>query len=171
MLKKRVHLKYNRPTMAKTDTPNTTIALNKKAKHDYFIEQRFECGIVLQGWEVKSLRAGHGNLSDSYVHIRNGEAWLINAHISPLLSASTHISPETTRSRKLLLHKKELDKLIGSVERKGYTLVPLAMYWKGGKAKVEIALAKGKKEHDKRDATRDRDWQREKARVMSARRS
>lgn len=153
----------------KQNTSNNTIALNKKAKHDYFIEQRFEAGVMLQGWEVKSLRAGRGNLTDSYVNIRGGEAWLLNMHISPLLSASTHISPEATRSRKLLLHKKELSKLIGSVERKGYTLVPLAMYWKNGLAKLEIALAKGKKQHDKRDAERDRDWEREKARVMSKR--
>ena len=151
---------------AKPPSSTTNIAKNKKVMHDYFIEERFEAGIVLHGWEVKSLRANKGNLSDSYVHIRHAEAWLINAHISPLLSASTHVSPEPTRSRKLLLHKKELNKLIGSVERKGYTLVPLSMYWKDGKAKIEIALAKGKKDYDKRASERDKDWAMEKARIM-----
>lgn len=152
---------------AKTTSTTGTIAKNRKVLHEYFIEQRFEAGLMLQGWEVKSLRAGRGDLTDSYVHIRKGEAYLLNAKINPLLSASTHISPEASRTRKLLLHKEELNKLIGNVERKGYTLVPLTMYWKGSRVKVEIALAKGKKQHDKREAERDRDWQKEKARVIS----
>jgi SsrA-binding protein len=142
------------------------IALNKKARHDYFIEDRYEAGVVLQGWEVKSLRAGRVQLVDSYVIIKNGEAWLLGALITPLQTASTHIHPEAQRTRKLLLHREELNGLIGAVDRKGYTLVALAMYWKNGRAKVEIGLAKGKQAHDKRDAERDREWEREKGRIM-----
>jgi SsrA-binding protein len=145
---------------------NATIALNRQAKHEYFIEQRFEAGMVLEGWEVKSLREGRVQLKESYVVIKQGEAWLYRAHISPLLSASTHIHPDAIRNKKLLLNRHELNKLIGSVERKGYTIVPLAMYWKGGRAKLEIGLAKGKQLHDKRAASKDQDWQREKARIM-----
>lgn len=160
--------------MAKQKTPKDshsgTIALNKVARHDYFIEDRFETGLVLEGWEVKSLRAGRLQLKESYVLIKNGEAFLFGAHISPLASASTHITPDPTRTRKLLLHKEELDKLIGAVERKGYTLAPLAIYWKKGRAKLEIALAKGKKEHDKRAVERDRDWAREKQRLLKMQR-
>lgn len=144
----------------------STIALNKKARHDFSIEERFEAGMALEGWEVKSLRAGKTQLVDSYVIIKNGEAWLLGCLITPLLTASTHIHPEQTRTRKLLLHREELNKLIGAVERKGYTLVPLAMYWKRGRAKLEIGLAKGKKEHDKRATEKDRDWQREKQRIL-----
>lgn len=143
-----------------------TIALNKLAKHDYFIEDRFEAGLVLQGWEVKSLREGRVQLKESHVMIQRGEAWLFGAHISALNSASTHVVPQAIRPRKLLLHRQELSKLIGHVERKGYTLVPLAMYWKNSRVKLEIGLAKGKKLHDKRAAAKDRDWQREKSRVM-----
>ncbi|MBI5460719.1 MAG: SsrA-binding protein SmpB [Gammaproteobacteria bacterium] len=143
-----------------------TIALNKKARHDYSIEERFEAGLALEGWEVKSLRAGKTQLVDSYVIIKNGEAWLLGCLITPLLAASTHIHPEQTRTRKLLLHREELNKLIGAVERKGYTLIPLAMYWKRGRAKLEIGLAKGKKEHDKRATEKERDWQREKQRIL-----
>lgn len=145
---------------------NSTIALNKKARHDFHIEDRFEAGLVLEGWEVKSLRAGKTQLVDSYVIIKDGEAWLLGCLITPLLAASTHIHPDATRTRKLLLRRDELNKLIGAVERKGYTLIPLAMYWKQGRAKLEIGLAKGKKEHDKRATEKDRDWQREKQRVM-----
>lgn len=145
---------------------HSTIALNKKARHDFSIEDRFEAGLALQGWEVKSLRAGKIQLVDSYVIIKNGEAWLLGCLINPLLAASTHIHPEATRTRKLLLHRDELNKLIGAVERKGYTVVPLALYWKHGLAKLEIGLAKGKKEHDKRATEKDRDWAREKQRVM-----
>lgn len=146
--------------------PPKTIALNRKARHDYTIEERFEAGIVLQGWEVKSLRAGKGQIAESYVIIKQGEAWLLGAHIAPLISASTHVKTDPTRTRKLLLHHKELARLIGAVERKGYTIVPLAMYWVRGKAKLEVALAHGKKSHDKRSDERDRDWARQKERLM-----
>lgn len=145
-----------------------TIALNKKAKHDYFIEERFEAGMVLQGWEVKSLRAGRAQLRDSYVLIKKGEAFLLGCHIMPLASASTHIEPDPIRTRKLLLHKSELKKLIGKVERKGYTLVPLALYLKKGKIKCEIALAKGKKEFDQREVKKKRDWQREREKILKS---
>ena len=146
-----------------------TIALNKKAGHDYFIEERFEAGIALQGWEVKSIRDGRINLTESYVLLQNGEAFLFGVHISPLSTASTHIKPEPLRNRRLLLHRRELDKLIGAVERKGYALVVTAMYWKNSRAKLEIALGKGKKQHDKRASEKDRDWARDKQRVMSSR--
>jgi SsrA-binding protein len=145
---------------------NATIALNRQAKFEYSIEERFEAGMVLEGWEVKSLRDGRVQLKESYVVIKRGEAWLSGAHISPLLSASTHVNPDAIRQKKLLLNRHELNKLIGSVERKGYTLIPLSMYWKNGRAKLEIGLAKGKQLHDKRAASKDRDWQREKARIM-----
>lgn len=150
----------------KSKSDSNTIALNKKARHDYFVEEQFEGGLVLEGWEVKSLREGRVQLTESYVLIKDGEAWLFGAHISPLLSASTHVNPDAIRTRKLLLHRKELSKLIGHVERKGYTLVPLAMYWKKGRAKLEIGLAKGKKLHDKRATEKERDWQREKQRIL-----
>ena len=155
--------------MAKSSTKKTsdnTIALNKKARHDYFIENDYEAGIMLQGWEVKSLRAGRAQLTESYVLIKNGEAWLFGAHVTPLNTASTHISPDPTRTRKLLLHRSELNSLIGAVERKGYTLIALSMYWHHGLAKLKIGLAKGKKQHDKRDVERDRDWKREKQRLL-----
>lgn len=156
--------------MAKKNQNNggqhSTIALNKKARHEYFIEEHFEAGLALQGWEVKSLRAGRVQLSDSYVLLKNSEAYLLGVLITPLQTASTHIHPDPTRTRKLLLHRSEINKLVGSVERKGYTLVPLAMYWKGGRAKIEIALAKGKQSHDKRATLKERDWQREKQRVL-----
>lgn len=144
----------------------STIALNKKARHDFFIEERFEAGIALQGWEVKSLRAGRAQLTESYVLIKKAEAWLFGAHISALPTASTHINPDPIRTRKLLLHRRELNKLIGLVERKGYTLAPLALYWKQGRAKLEIGLAKGKKEFDKRAVAKQRDWDREKQRLL-----
>ncbi len=143
-----------------------TIALNKKARHDYFIEASYECGLVLEGWEVKSLRSGRAQLTESYVHLRNGEAWLLGCRIAPLTTASTHVHPDPTRTRKLLLHRLELDRLIGAVERKGYTLVPLALFWKTGRAKLEIGLAKGKKQHDKRATQKDRDWKRQQSRIM-----
>jgi SsrA-binding protein len=150
----------------KAPSGRKTIATNSKARHDYFIEDHFEAGLVLEGWEVKGLRAGRLQLKESYVVIRQGEIWLIGANISPLASASTHVHPDPTRSRKLLLQRRELDRLIGAVERRGFTLVPLAMYWKRGRAKLEIALAKGKKQHDKRDTERDRDWQRQRQRLL-----
>lgn len=147
---------------------SSTIVLNKKARHDFTLEDRFEAGIVLLGWEVKSLRAKKVQIRDSYVFIKNGEAWLSSTVITPLETASTHIHPEPQRMRKLLLNKNELDKLIGAIDRKGYTLVATAMYWKNGRAKLEIALAKGKKEHDKRATEKDRDWKREKARITKS---
>lgn len=153
-------------TKTKASPAPSTVALNKKARHDFFLEDRFEAGLVLQGWEVKSLRAGRINLTESYVLLKDGEAWLFGAHVSPLPTASTHIVPDPLRTRKLLLHSGELSKLIGAVERKGYTLVPLAVYWKRGRAKLEISLAKGKQSHDKRATERDRDWQREKERLF-----
>ncbi len=147
----------------------STIALNKKARHEYFIEERLEAGLALQGWEVKSLREGRIQLTESYILLKDGEVWLFGVHITPLLSASTHIRPDPTRSRKLLLHRREIDRLIGAVERKGYTIVPLALYWKRGRAKLEIALAKGKQSHDKRASEKNRDWQREKQRILRGR--
>ncbi len=147
----------------------STIALNRQATHDYFIEERFEAGLALMGWEVKSLRAGKLQLKESYVILKDGEAWLLGSHISPLTSASTHVDANPTRTRKLLLHGHEISRLIGLVERKGYTLIPLSMYWSKGRAKLEIGLAKGKQLHDKRATERDRDWQREKQRVMKQR--
>jgi len=146
--------------------PSSTIALNKRARHDYSIEDKFEAGLVLEGWEVKSLREGHVQINDTYVMVKDGEIWWLGGLITPLLSASTHVNPQPTRSRKLLLNRREIDKLIGAVERKGYTLVPLAMYWKKGRAKLEIGLAKGKKDHDKRASDKDRDWGREKERIL-----
>ncbi|CAI8821996.1 MULTISPECIES: SsrA-binding protein SmpB [Methylococcus] len=145
---------------------SANIAQNRQATHEYFIEERLEAGLVLEGWEVKSLRAGKAQLKESFVILKNGEAWLFGAHFSPLPSASTHVQPDPTRSRKLLLHAEELSRLIGQVERKGYTLVPLSLYWKQGRAKLEIGLARGKKQHDKRAAEKERDWEREKQRVM-----
>jgi SsrA-binding protein len=153
---------------SKRHTSHTAIAVNKKATHDYFIEERFETGLVLEGWEVKSLRDKRVQLKESYVLIKNAEAWLLGSHISPLPTASTHITPDPRRTRKLLLHRQELMKLIGAVERKGYTLVPLALYWRRGRAKLEIGLAKGKKQFDKRAADKHRDWQREKQRILKS---
>lgn len=143
-----------------------SIAQNKKAFHDFFIEEKYETGMVLEGWEVKAIRAGRTNLKESYVIIRSGEIFLIGCHISPLPTASTHVHPDPVRTRKLLLHAEEIGKLIGKVERAGYTLVPLDMHYSKGRIKLEIGLAKGKKQHDKRDAEKDREWQREKAQVM-----
>ena len=151
---------------SKKETQNNTIALNKKARHDYFIEEKFEAGVVLEGWEVKSLRAGRIQISESYVLLKDDEAYIIGCLITPLPTASTHINPDPQRTRKLLLHRKELSKLIGAVERKGYTLVVTALYWKHGKVKSEIGLAKGKQAHDKRQTLKDRDWQREQRRTL-----
>ena len=161
----------NSMAVAKNNKPasNPTIAVNRQATHEYFIEERFEAGLVLEGWEVKSLRAGRAQLKESYVTVKNGDAWLLGAHISPLTSASTHVEPDPTRTRKLLLHRQQLNRLIGQVERRGYTLIPLALYWSKGRAKLEIGLAKGKKLHDKRATEKERDWQREKQRVMRQR--
>lgn len=148
------------------DKAARTIAVNRKARHDYFIEETFEAGLVLEGWEVKSLRAGKAQLTESYVHLRNGEAWLLGAHITPLPTVSTHVDPDPTRTRKLLLQRGEIDRLVGAVERKGYALVALDLHWTKGRAKVEIGLAKGKKQHDKRAVAKERDWQRQKARIL-----
>ncbi|MCZ6771291.1 MAG: SsrA-binding protein SmpB [Proteobacteria bacterium] len=145
-----------------------SIAQNKKARYDYHIEERFEAGLVLEGWEVKSLRAGKVQLRDTYVLLKDGEAFLFGALINPLPSASTHVDPEPQRTRKLLLHRREIDYVKGAVERKGMALIALALYWKNGKVKVEIGLARGKKQHDKRAVEKDRDWQREKARIMKS---
>ena len=145
---------------------SSTIITNKKARHDFFIEDRFEAGLVLEGWEVKSLRAGRVQIVDSYVFIKEGEAWVTNILITPLQTASTHIHPHANRLRKLLLHRLELDRLIGAVERKGYTLLALSLYWKHGRVKAEIGLAKGKQEHDKRANDKERDWKREKQRIL-----
>lgn len=144
----------------------STIAQNKKARFDYFIEERFEAGLALHGWEVKSLRAGKAQLVDSYVIIRDGEAWLLGSHVTPLTTASTHVQPDPTRTRKLLMNRREIDRLAGLVERKGYTLVALELYWSKGRAKLTIGLAKGKKQHDKRATEKDRDWQRDRARLL-----
>lgn len=142
------------------------IVVNRKARHEYAIEDRFEAGIALQGWEVKALRAGRAQLTEAYVIVRDGEAFLLGGHINPLPAASTHVLAEPQRTRKLLLHRRELDRLIGAVERRGYALVPLRMYWERGLAKLEIGLAKGKKAHDKRATERERDWQRERQRIL-----
>ena len=142
------------------------IAVNRRARHDYFIEDTFEAGLALLGWEVKSLRAGNAQLAEAYVHLKNGEAWLVGAHFSPLINASTHVKPDPTRSRKLLLQRNELDRLTGNVERKGYALVPLDLHWTKGKAKLEVGLAKGKKQHDKRATKKEQDWNRQKARIL-----
>lgn len=145
-----------------------TIALNKRARHEYQLNQRFEAGLALQGWELKSLRAGRIHLGDAYALVKNGEIFLFGASIPPLISASTHVVAEDRRTRKLLLHRREIDELIGAVERKGMTLVPTAMYWKGNRVKLELAIAQGKQAHDKRDAEKERDWNREKQRTMRA---
>ena len=153
----------------KSSTPSSTIVLNKKAGHDFFIEERLEAGLVLEGWEVNSLRAGKVQVRDSYVLLKDGEAFLFGALINPLPTASTHIHPDAMRTRKLLLHEREIGRLIGAVERKGYTVVPTAMYWKKGRAKLEIGIAKGKQSHDKRETEKERDWQREKQRLLKIR--
>ncbi|WP_440225741.1 SsrA-binding protein SmpB [Dokdonella sp. MW10] len=150
----------------KDTTSGGTIALNKRARHEYHIDERYEAGIALLGWEVKSLRAGRINLTDAYAIVRHGEIVLFGASIPPLISASTHVVAEDRRTRKLLLHRAEIDKLVGAVERKGYTIVPLAMYWKKNKVKLEIGLARGKQDHDKRNAEKDKDWARDKQRAM-----
>lgn len=148
---------------------SSQIAANKRARHDYLIEDTFEAGLSLMGWEVKSLRDGRVQLTESYVFIRNGEVWLYGCHITPLLSASTHVVATPLRDRKLLLHRYEINKLIGQVDRKGYTLVPLKLYWSKSKVKLQIGLGKGKKTHDKRASEKNRDWDREKRRVMKQR--
>jgi SsrA-binding protein len=142
------------------------IALNRRARHDYFIEDTYEAGLSLMGWEVKCLRAGRAQITEAYVILKNREAFLLGAHFTPLHTASTHVSPENTRTRKLLLHERQLSQLVGKVERAGYTVVPLDLHWSHGRAKLQIGLAKGKKQHDKRADIKQKDWDREKSRVM-----
>ena len=149
-----------------TSTSTKTIAVNKRARFEYHIEDRLEAGIALEGWEVKALREGRVQFADSYVLLKDNEAFLFGCQINPLPTASTHVQPDPTRTRKLLLHRKEVDRLVGSVDRQGYTVVPTAMYWSRGKVKVEIGLAKGKRQHDKRKTEKDRDWDRQKKRIM-----
>ena len=143
-----------------------TIALNKRARHEYHLDERHEAGRALQGWELKSIRAGRANITEAYAVIRDGELFLFGAQMTPLISASTHVVADERRTRKLLLHRREIDILIGKVQRDGYTLIPTALYWKGNKVKAEVALAKGKQTHDKREASKERDWNREKQRVL-----
>ena len=150
----------------KGDKSNPVIALNKKATHDYFIQERFEAGIELLGWEVKSLRQGKASIVDGYVIIKRGEIFLIGATIQPLSQACTHVICDPTRTRKLLLHRNEIDKLVGAVEKSGFTMIPLRLYWNKCRVKLEIALAKGKQAHDKRDSIKDREWQRDKSRIV-----
>lgn len=152
----------------KAKSTGGTIALNKRARHEYHIDERHEAGIALQGWEVKALRAGRLNFGDAYALIKGGELYLFGASITPLISASTHVVADDRRTRKLLLHRHEIDELIGAVERKGYTLIPLALYWKGPHVKIELGLARGKQQHDKRASEKERDWNREKQRVLRA---
>lgn len=146
-----------------------SIIQNRKAFHDYFVEERFEAGLVLEGWEVKSIRAGRANITEAYVVVRNDSLWLLGAHISALPTASTHVTPDPTRTRKLLMHAEEIGKLVGKVEQRGYTLIPLDLHYKGGRIKLEIGLAKGKQQHDKRATERDKQWQRDKQRLIRAR--
>ena len=152
--------------MHKAKEKDNTIVRNKRARHDYFIEEEYEAGIALEGWEVKSLREGRAQLQESYVILRQGEVFLFGAHFSPLNSVSTHVTADPTRTRKLLLHANEIARLRGAVERRGYTLIPLSLYWKHGRAKLKIALAKGKKQHDKRATIREREWNRQQHRLL-----
>ena len=152
----------------KKESGRVSIAQNKKARFDFFIEDRLEAGLALQGWEVKSMRAGKAQLTDSYVIFRDGEAWLLGSHVTPLNTVSTHVVADPKRTRKLLMNRREIDRLIGLVERKGYTLIALELYWSKNRVKVSVGLAKGKKQHDKRDTEKDRDWKRDKARALKA---
>ena len=150
------------------DKPNGggTIALNKRARHEYHLEHKLEAGLALQGWELKAIRAGRANIGDAYAVVLSGELFLVGAQITPLIQASTHVVANDRRTRKLLLHRREIDELIGRVQRDGYTLIPMALYWKGNRVKAEIALARGKLQHDKREASKERDWNREKQRLL-----
>lgn len=152
--------------MASKQISSASIAINKKAHFEYFIEEEYEAGVVLEGWEVKSLRANKINLSDAHVIVKYGEAFLLGAQIQPLPTAAAHLHPDAIRTRKLLLNRRELSRLVGSVERQGYTIIPLSLYWNKNRVKIKIALAKGKKTHDKRENIKDREWQRDKARLM-----
>ncbi len=159
-------LTISRKEAAKAAKPSGPIAENRRARYDYHVEERHEAGMVLAGWEIKAIRAGQVQLTDGYVLIKDGELYLIGCRINALRSASTHVSPEADRTKKLLMHKAEIRRLVGKVEQKGFTLVPMNLHYKGGRVKAEIALAKGKAEHDKRNATKDREWEREKGRLM-----
>ena len=152
----------------KKESGPASIAQNKKARFDFFIEDRLEAGLALQGWEVKSMRAGKAQLTDSFVIFRDGEAWLLGSHVTPLNTVSTHVIADPKRTRKLLMNRREIDRLIGLVERKGYTLIALELYWSKNRVKVAVGLAKGKKQHDKRDTEKDRDWKRDKARALKS---
>ena len=146
-----------------------SIVQNRRAFHDYFVEERYEAGLALEGWEVKSIRAGRAQINEAYVLLHNAELWLVGAHISPLTTASTHVTPDPARSRKLLMHAEEIRRLIGKVEQRGYTLVPLDLHYRKGRIKLEFGLARGKLKHDKRASERDREWQREKQRLLRSR--
>ena len=158
--------KTNKSDKDKGKAGGGTIALNKRARFDYHIEQRFEAGLALQGWELKSIRAGRANIGERYAVIRGGEVVLFGAQMTPVISTSSHVVADPMRTRKLLLHRREIDTLIGQIEREGYTVIPMSMYWKAGKVKLELALAKGKQSHDKRQTSKDRDWAREKQRTL-----
>ena len=150
----------------KKSNGSSTIAVNKRARFEYHIEERIEAGIALEGWEVKALREGRVQFTDSYVLLKDNEAWLFGCQINPLPTVSTHVTPDPVRTRKLLLHRREIDRLVGAVDRRGYTVIPTAMYWSRGRAKVEIGMARGKQQHDKRKTQKDRDWERQKGRIM-----
>jgi SsrA-binding protein len=150
----------------KKKTGSSTIAVNKRARFEYHVEERLEAGVALEGWEVKALREGRVQFADSYVLLKDNEAYLFGCQINPLPTTSTHVTPDPLRTRKLLLHRNEIDRLIGAVDRKGYTVIPTAMYWSRGRAKVELGMAKGKRQHDKRKTQKDRDWERQKERIM-----
>jgi SsrA-binding protein len=152
--------------MARAGAGRMSIVENRKAFHDYFIEERFEAGLALEGWEVKAIRAGRANLKEAYVVVKNGDIVLLGAHVSPLTTASTHVRPDPTRTRRLLLHREEISRLVGKVERAGYTLAPLDLHYKDGRIKIEIGLAKGKKQYDKRHAIREREWNRDQQRLL-----
>ena len=151
---------------AKAEPANRTIALNKRARHEYHLVDRFEAGLALQGWELKAIRAGRANIGDAYAVVLEGELFLVGSQITPLIQASTHVVANDRRTRKLLLHRREIDVLVGRVQRDGYTLIPTALYWKGNKVKMELALARGKQTHDKREASKERDWNRDKQRLL-----
>lgn len=151
---------------SKKKVPANNIAQNKKARFDYFIEEEIEAGLALEGWEVKSLRQGKVQINESYILLKNNEAWLFGALITPLIQASTHIKTDSLRLRKLLLHRKQIDRLMGQVDQKGYSVVPLNLYWSKGRVKIKVGLAKGKKQHDKRATEKERDWNRDKQRIM-----
>ena len=163
-----IHFSTLQPTFVGHEPNAMSIISKKKAFHDYFIEEKFEAGLALEGWEVKSIRAGRANIKESYVLIRGVELFIFGMHITPLPEASTHVKPDPIRTRKLLLHAQQINRLIGQVERAGYTLMPLDLHYQRGRIKAEIGLAKGKKMHDKRDSEKERDWDREKARLMRA---